>query len=175
MHQEDLDHTIYLPVVWTSVSVMLTVKPYPFDTTHTSTAPADSTTLYNTTSKPTDAFENMMSLMMENQGRPLSISRQYNQITTSIEEWEKQNMRLQQQHKLEREVEYKNLERYQKLRVLALRPAVSPLRPQSVSLLSPLNKVMTSDREGEHLEKNVTLSQNQVFNIAILECASSTT
>ena len=47
--------------------------------------------IWSVTSKPTDAFENMMSLMMENQGRPLSISRQYNQITTSIEEWEKQN------------------------------------------------------------------------------------
>ena len=68
------------------------------------------------------------------------------------EEWEKQNMRLQQQHKLERESEYKNLERYQKLRVLALRPAVSPIRPQSVSLLSPLNKVITSDGVGEQLK-----------------------
>ena len=47
--------------------------------------------VWSVTSKPTDKFENMMSLMMENQGRPSSISRQYNQITTSIEAWEVEN------------------------------------------------------------------------------------
>ena len=73
----------------------------------------------------------------------------------------KTKYRLQQQHKLERESEYKNLERYQKLRVLALRPAVSPLRPQSVSLLSPLNKVITSDGVGEQLKNSVPLLQAQ--------------
>jgi hypothetical protein len=60
------------------------------------------------------------------------------------DEWSQQNLRLKKQQKYERDVEVANLERYQKLRVLALRPAVSPLRPQSVSLLSPLNTLNNS-------------------------------
>jgi hypothetical protein len=44
--------------------------------------------IWSVTSKAENTFENMMSLMMENQGRPSSVSRQYNQITTSIEAWE---------------------------------------------------------------------------------------
>ena len=41
--------------------------------------------------KPTNSYENMMALMMENQGRPGSISRQYHQIETTINAFEKEH------------------------------------------------------------------------------------
>ena len=79
--------------------------------------------------------------------------------------WMKQNLRLQEQRKYERNVEVANLERYQKLRVLALRPAISPLRPQSVSLSSPLNSpnnsaILSSEYGDDRLE---TPSTSQIL------------
>ena len=79
--------------------------------------------------------------------------------------WMKQNLRLKEQRKHERNVEVANLERYQKLRVLALRPAISPLRPQSVSLSSPLNSpnnsaILSSEYGDDRLE---TPSTSQIL------------
>ena len=82
--------------------------------------------------------------------------------------WMKQNLRLKEQRKHERNVEVANLERYQKLRVLALRPAISPLRPQSVSLSSPLNSpnnsaILSSEYGDDRLE---TPSTSQILDPA---------
>ena len=77
------------------------------------------------------------------------------------EEWEKQNMRLQQQHKLERESEYKNLERYQKLRVLALRPAVSPYDTVGIFTIAT-EQSNDFNREGEHLKKTLLFHRHKI-------------